>query len=124
MKEVALSSKQLAAEVDVVYETIRGIVKGDRPPGKRLLQEICRVLTLDFDAMNEMRITEEMKRKFDRVPATKKNDPELQSIEEAWPLLLPEEKEHVVLLVEKYLERKQSQRLGPPVPRIVPRPAR
>jgi hypothetical protein len=124
MREVPLSSKQLAVEVDVVYETIRGIVKGDRPPSKFLLREICSVLTLDFHAMNEMLVTEQMTRKFGRVPATKKNDPELQSIEEAWPLLLSEEKEHIVLLVEKYVERKQRQPLAPAVPRIVPRPVR
>ena len=124
MKEVPLSSKQLAAEVDVVYETIRGILKGDRPPGKRLLYEICRVLALDFEAMNDMLATEQINRKFGRVPTTRKNDPELQSIEGAWPLLLPEEKEHIVLLVERYVERKQRQQSAPPVPRIVPRPAR
>ena len=125
MEDIQLSSKQLAVEVDVVYETIRGILKGDRPPAKRLLHEICRVLTLDFEAMNEMLVTEQMKRKFGRVPATRTNDPELQSIEGAWPLLLPEEKEHIVLLVEKYVERKQTRKLAPPaVPRIVPRPVR
>jgi hypothetical protein len=124
MKEAQLSSKQLALEVEVVYETIRGILTGDRPPGKRLLHEICRVLALDFEAMNDMLATEQINRKFGRVPATKKNDPELQSIEGAWPLLLPEEKEHIVLLVERYMQRKQRQQSGPPVPRIVPRPVR
>lgn len=124
MKEVPLSSKQLAVELDVVYETIRGILKGDRPPAKRFLREICRVLALDFEAMNEMLVTEQMKRKFDRVPATRKNDPELQSIEGAWPLLLPEEKEHIVLLIERYVERKQRRQSAPPAPRIVPRPVR
>lgn len=123
-KEASLSPNQLADEVGVVYETIRGTLKGDRPPGKRLLSEICRVLALDFEAMNDMLVTEQINRKFGRVHATKKNDPELQSIEGAWPLLLPEEKEHIVLLVERYVERKQRQQSAPPVPRIVPRPAR
>ncbi len=124
MRKVPLSSKQLAAEVDVVYETIRGILKGDRPPSKLLLREICRVLALDFEAMDEMLVTEQMKRKFGRVTTTRKNDPALQSIEAAWPLLLPEEKEHIILLVEKYVERKQRQQLAAAVPRIVPRQIR
>ncbi|MFI5117561.1 MAG: hypothetical protein ACHP8B_12780 [Terriglobales bacterium] len=124
MKKASFSPNQLANELDVVYETIRGILKGDRPPGKRLLGEICRVLALDFEAMNDMLVTEQINRKFGRVPATRKNDPALQSIEGAWPLLLPEEKEHIVLLVERYVERKQRRQSAPLVPRILSRPAR
>ena len=124
MRQVPLTSKQLADAVEVHYETVRYILKGDRPPPKRLLRDICRVLTLDFEAMNDMLTMERIKREFGHVPALRKNDPELQSIEEAWPLLLPDEKEHIVLLVERYVERKQRQRSAPPAPRIVPRPVR
>jgi hypothetical protein len=124
MKQVPFSSKQLADAVEVHYETMRYILKGDRPPPKRLLRDICRVLTLDFEAMNDILTMELIKRQFGSVPALRENDPELQSIEGAWPLLLPEEKEHIVLLVEKYLQRKQKQQSVPLVPRIVPRPVR
>lgn len=124
MKQASLSSRQLANEIEVHYETIRGILKGDRPPHRRLLRDICRVLTLDFEAMNEMLITEQMKRKFGRVPAPRKNDPELQSLEDAWPSLLPDEREHIILLVEKYAVRKQRQQFVAPTPRILPRPVR
>jgi len=125
MKQVPLSSKQLKVEVDVSYETIRSILKGDRPPSKRLLRDICRVLTLDFETMNDMLTTEHIKEKFGRVPALRKSDPELQLIEEAWPFLLPEEKEHVTLLVEKYVgKRNPKQQAIKAVPRIGPRPIR
>ena len=124
MKELPLSSRQLADAVEVHYETMRYILKGDRPPPKRLLRDICRVLTLDFEAMNDILTMELIKRQFGSVPALRKNDPELQSIEGAWPLLLPEEKEHIVLLVEKYAQRKQKQQFASPVPRIVPKPVR
>ena len=123
MKQAPLSPHELAVELDVVYETIRGILKGDRPPSKLLLRAICRVLTLDFATLNEMLITEQVKRKFDRVPALRKNDPDLQSIEEAWPSLLPDEKEHIILLVERFV-RKHEQRFAAPTPRILPRPVR
>ena len=124
MKQLPLSSRQLADAVEVHYETMRCILKGDRPPPKRLLRDICRVLTLDFEAMNEMLVAEQINRKFGRVPATRMNNPELKSIEEAWPLLLPEEKEHIILLIEKYVGRKQRQQPAPSLPRIVPRPVR
>lgn len=124
MKARGLSVHELAEATDVGYESMRGVVTGDRPPSKLRLREICRVLALDFEAMNDMLVTEQMKRKFGRVPATRKNDPALQSIEDAWPHLLPEEKEHIGLLVERYVERKRSRPSVPLVPRIVPRPVR
>jgi transcriptional regulator with XRE-family HTH domain len=124
MKAKGLSVHELANATDVGYESMRGTVTGDRPPSKLRLREICRVLGLDFESIHEMWITEQMNRKFGRVSAGRKNDSELQSIEEAWPLLLPEEKEHIGLLVGKYVERKQRQRLAPPAPKIVPRPVR
>jgi transcriptional regulator with XRE-family HTH domain len=124
MKEVRLSANELATQLNVVYETVRGILKGDRPPSKLLLREICRILTLDFETMNEMLVTEQIKRKFGRVSAMRKSDPGLQLVEEAWPLLLPEEKEHVVLLVEKYADRTRKHQPPSSAPRIVPRPVR
>jgi hypothetical protein len=123
MKERGMSVHELKDATAVCYERARTAVTGDSPPGERLLRDICRVLQLDFAAANEMLITEQMKRKFGRVPALKKHDPELQSIEEAWPSLLPDEKEHIVLLVERYV-RKQRQQFVAPVPRILPRPVR
>jgi hypothetical protein len=100
MRAKGLSAHQLADATEVVYETIRGIVAGDRPPGKLLFREICRVIDLDFVTANKMLTAEQMKRKFGCVatPPGGRN-PELQPIEERWPFLLPEEKEHIIWLV-------------------------
>lgn len=109
----------------VVYETIRGMVKGDRPPSTLLLREVCRVLALDFASMNGLLTTERVNRKYGHVlAASAKSNPELRPIEEAWPLLLPDEKEHVLLLVERYAERKKRRQINPSAPRILPRPVR
>jgi transcriptional regulator with XRE-family HTH domain len=121
-----LSVQQLAVATGVVYETIRGIVAGDRPPSKLLLREICRVLKLDFAATNEMLITEQIKRKFDRVPARfVGKDPDLQSIEGLWLLLSPDEKEHIAWLVSHFAEKRNRNREDTSlIPRISPRPVR
>jgi transcriptional regulator with XRE-family HTH domain len=125
MKEKGFSVHQLADETDVVYETIRGIVAGDRPPGKRLCRAICDVLRLDFATVNEMLTAEQMKRKFGRVPArTTGIDQRLQLIEDLWPLLLAEEKERITWFVERLADKRGRKREPSPPQRIAPRPVR
>lgn len=126
MKAKGLNVHQLADATDVVYETMRGIVAGDRPPGKLRLREICRALNLEFAPMNEMLIAEQMKRKFGRVASRPGlRDPALQAIEDRWPLLLPEERDHITWLVGHLIEKKSRKREEPIQPqRIAPRPVR
>jgi transcriptional regulator with XRE-family HTH domain len=126
MKEKGLSVHQLADSTDVVYETMRMIVTGQRPPGKLRLREICRVLSLDFEETNDMLIIEQVKRKFGRVPSgTQTKDPELRKIEEIWPFLLPEEKEHISWLVVQLTEKRSRKREDSSTSaRIAPRPVR
>ena len=126
MKQKGLTVQQMADATDVVYETMRIIVTGQRPPGKLRLREICRTLDLDFTEINEMLILEQMKRKFGRLPSgTQAKDPELRKIEEIWPFLLPEEKEHICWLVLQLSEKRNKKREDPaPAPRIAPRPVR
>jgi len=126
MKERGVSIHQLADATEVGYERARTAVTGDEPPGKRFLRDICRVLKLDLEAMTEMLITEQVKRKYGRVPARLAGrDPELKAIEEPWQLLLPEEKEHITWLVGQYANRRTNKQESPtPLQRIAPRPVR
>jgi transcriptional regulator with XRE-family HTH domain len=126
MQERGVSIQELADATGVGYERARTAVTGDEPPGKRLLGDICRFLKLDVESMSEMLITENVKRKYGRIPTRLTGaDPELQTVEELWQHLLPEEKEHIAWLVSRYSERRTSQKAKQiPVERIGPRPAR
>jgi len=126
MKERGVSVQQLADATRVGYERARTAAMGDQPPSQRLLEEICRFLQLDFNVANEMLITEQMKRKYGRVPASLSGrDQKLQPIEELWQFLTPEEKEHIVWLVSRYAERRgPGPEASAKVQRMVPRPVR
>ena len=121
-----MSVHELKDATAVCYERARTAVTGDSPPGKHLLRDICRVLQLDFAAANEMLITEEMRRKYGRVPARLAGrNPELEPVEELWQFLTPEEKEHITWLVHRYAERRTRKReVATPIRRIAPRPVR
>jgi len=125
MKKKGISAHELANSTGVVYETIRGVVKGDRPPGKQLLREICRTLGLDFAATNRILVSEQIKRKFGYVPSLMTRDADLQTVEDLWPLLLPEEKEHIRWLVANLAEKRgRKVERSAAAQRIAPRPVR
>jgi len=126
MKEKGLSVHDLADAMDVCYERARTAVTGDSPPSKSLLHNICRVLQLDLEAPDEMLITEQMRRKYGRVPSRLAGrNPELQPVEELWQFLTPEEKEHIIWLVHRYAERRtRKKEVASPIQRIAPRPVR
>lgn len=122
MCELGTSIDELSRATHVGYERARTAVTGDEPPSKRLLDDICRVLRLDGTAMRDMLITEQVKRKYGRIPASlTANDAELRNIEELWQFLTGEEKEHVSWLVARYVERRVTKQHGSAIPRIGPR---
>jgi transcriptional regulator with XRE-family HTH domain len=112
-RELDLSVKEVADKVEVVYETMRKVVSGDRPPSKRLLRDICRVLKLDFDSLNALLVGQKLK-KYGDVPAQLAGkNPELAKIEEVWDFLTPEQKDHVNWLVESLAQQNASSRKSP-----------
>lgn len=105
MRELDLSIKDLASQAEVVYESIRQIVTGDRPPSKRLLRDICSVLKLDFKYLNRLLDNQKLE-KLGGVPvelATR--NPELGRLERRWEFLTPEQREHVIWLVESFAQK-------------------
>lgn len=126
MGEKGLSITDLAAAAEVVYETARKVVNGERSPSKRLLRDICACLTLDFDEHYKMLVAQQITRKFGGMPARLAGkNPELQSIEELWRFLLPEEKEHITWLVRQYASRgKAAGKTTPPFQKIASQSAR
>jgi hypothetical protein len=125
MQERGVSVHQLAIATRVGYERARTAATGDEPPSQRLLEEICRFLQLDFKVANEMLITEQMKRRYGRLPSgLGDRDPELQAIEENWQLLSPDEREHIAWLVSRYAERRDRTHQTPKLHRMGPRPVR
>jgi hypothetical protein len=125
MKHIGLSVQDLALATEVGYERARTSVTGDKPPSRRLLREICRVLQLDFKVADEMLVAEQVKRKYGHLPPVlASGDPELRSVEMLWPELTLQEREHVAWLVARYAEKKSQKARMPALQRMAPRPVR
>jgi len=105
MQDKGITAYELAKSTEVVYETVRKILNGQQPPSKRLLREICSFLNLDFEQAYRTLVHQKLIQKHGReIAVLSKRNPELQPLEDSWLLLTTQQKQHVIWLVEKYVQ--------------------
>lgn len=113
INEMATNVRAVANRINVNYETLRQVVKGDRPPPRRLLRDLTRELSLDFDDIWEKvtvdRLRVETPGLLFRLAGI--TDPEVLSLARSWSILSREQKEHIRWLVDSFVA-KNSQGSG------------
>ena len=110
IKDLGLDVMQAASRIDVEYETLRKVVKGDRPPARRLLRDLCRELNLDFQELEIIVVVDRLRQKH---PGALLHiagvvEPEIIAIARQWPSLSDDQKRHVRWLVAKFVEANAS----------------
>ena len=120
IKEMATSVKAVANRIDVDYETLRQVVKGDRPPARRLLRDLARELGLDFDDIMEKVVLDRLRIQAPGLLLRLAGaaDPEVLALSRSWTVLTPEQKEHVRWLVASFVA-KNNQAPGDQVKRSI-----
>jgi hypothetical protein len=108
---------RVASRIDVEYETLRKVVKGDRPPAKRLLRDLCRELNLDFQDLETTVVIDKLRQKHPgallRIAGGA--EPEIVAMARQWPLLSDDQKQHIRWLVAKFAEENPSNRDFPTI---------
>src|ERR1017187_9080578 len=61
IQDLRLDVKQVAGRIEVKYETMRKVVKGDRPPTQRQLRDLARELTLDLHELEVMIVVDKLR---------------------------------------------------------------
>jgi transcriptional regulator with XRE-family HTH domain len=104
IQDLHLDVKQVAARIEVKYETMRKVVKGDRPPTQRQLRDLARELTLDLHELEVMIVVDKLRSEHPTVllHVAGVAEPEIIAIAREWSLLSPEQKQHVRWLIEKF----------------------
>jgi transcriptional regulator with XRE-family HTH domain len=110
IKDLHLDVAQAASRIDVEYETLRKVVKGDRPPARRLLRDLCRELNLDFQELEIIVVVDKLRQKHPGalLHIAGVAEPEIVAIARQWPLLSDDQKRHVRWLVAKFVEENAS----------------
>jgi transcriptional regulator with XRE-family HTH domain len=106
IKDLGLDVTQSASRIYVKYETLRKVVKGDRPPPRRLLRDLCRELNLDFQELETIVVVDKLRQEH---PAALLHiagvaEPEIIAIARQWPSLSDDQKQHIRWLVAKFVE--------------------
>jgi transcriptional regulator with XRE-family HTH domain len=108
MDAKGVSAKDLADRVNITYEHVRKLIRGDAYPSKALLTLICQTLSWDPDKATQLASTDKIERKFGGVPALLAGkNPELVEIERHWDYLTPEQKETVKVLIAALADRNR-----------------
>lgn len=110
IKDLHLDVMEAASRIDVEYETLRKVVKGDRPPARRLLRDLCRELNLDFQELETIVVVDKLRQEH---PAALLHiagvaEPEIIAIARQWPSLSDDQKQHIRWLVAKFGEENAS----------------
>jgi hypothetical protein len=117
IKDLHLDVMQAANRIDVEYETLRKVVKGDRPPARRLLRDLCRELNLDFQELEIIVVVDKLRQKHPgallRIAGLA--EPEIIVIARQWPSLSDDQRQHIRWLIAKFVEENALQSALPRV---------
>ena len=90
---------------EVSYEQVRRVTRGLSNPSKLLLREMARVLELDEQELEKLRIIDQARNRYGKMLAVicQKN-PELDPVELVWSFLTHDQKKSIVITAEAYAQ--------------------
>lgn len=111
MTEKNLSIRGMAEKVDLTYEHMRRIAKGESVPSTVILRAICKVLDIDFDTAQRFAVASKIREKYGNIPAEiAGKEPELEPIERAWQHLTDAQKQDAVTMIQGWAKRNRAMR--------------
>ena len=98
-------SDLLNETTEVSYEQVRRVAKGLSQPSKSLLREMARVLELDEQELEKLRVIDDARKRYGKMLAVicQKN-PELNPVEIIWPFLSADQKKSIVSTAEAFAQ--------------------
>jgi transcriptional regulator with XRE-family HTH domain len=109
MAEQGLSTKDMSDKLELTYEHVRRIVKGEGVPSKYILKAFCEILGLDYVEAYKAMTADQIEKKYGGVPAELSGkNPELEPIERAWHHLTAEQKADAISMITGWSKRNRS----------------
>ncbi len=104
MEAKGLSIKDLSMRLDITYEHVRRIVRGQGIPSKPLLRLMCHELNLNFSEAEQLSASDQIKKKFGGLPG---KDPTLEPVERLWHGLTEDQQADAVQLMQTWSRRNK-----------------
>jgi transcriptional regulator with XRE-family HTH domain len=106
MKTLGISIRDLAGALDITYEHVRRIVRGQGVPSKLLLESICKALEIDLSTARRLATEQQIRTKFGNVTTELGGGtPGLEPIEEVWHLLTSEQQQDATAMIRAWASR-------------------
>ncbi len=117
MNRLDLTLKEVALRTGLTYEHIRKLAKGEAFPSALALRELCRVLDLDEEKMQELTVSDRIERKYGGIPhALAGKHPELSLLAPWWDQLTEEQKQSFRIQIQSVAEANQHAPRKPAAP--------
>lgn len=106
-----MNVRDLAAAIDGSYEHLRKLLKGLAYPSGYLLKDICKVLKLDFNEMENLVTQDKLEAKFgSSLHAVMGTDPNLSPFAELIPHLTQEQRESFLAQMKAVMRQNRRAR--------------
>jgi transcriptional regulator with XRE-family HTH domain len=103
MEDRGLSIRDLAAKLDITYEHVRRITRGEGVPSKFVLKAVCEALGLNFKEAEKLATADRIQKKYGDVPLELAGkEPELEPLERVWSELSEEQKRNILSMAQAW----------------------
>ncbi len=109
MRERGVGIKELSQMVEVSYEHARRIVRGEGVPSPPVLRLLSQQLDLNWNDLDKLATMCIIRKKHgDVLLEMAGRNPEMESIERAWPFLTKEQKYDAIAMITAWANRSRA----------------
>ena len=113
MEEKQLSIKDLSLQLDITYEHVRRIVRGEAIPSKYVLKMFCQILGVALHEAELAATADRVQKRYGALPlelAGKK--PGMDTLERLWDRLTTEQQASVTIMAQSLVKHNKMMRVG------------
>jgi transcriptional regulator with XRE-family HTH domain len=112
MEEMGISLNDLAKKVDITYEHVRRVVRGNGAPSKFVLKLICEELKLPLREAEKLAMVDKIWGKYGKLLTEYMGQkPGMEPIERVWDKLSEEQKSSIVVMVQSLAKASKAARV-------------
>lgn len=114
MQEQGWDLRTLSEKLDITYEHLRRITRGEGVPSTLVLRQLCQVLKLRFDEAEKLALSDRIKRRYN---AETSDQPQqlprtLEPLVRLWERLQDHEQQTVISVAESLIRQRSKVRVA------------
>src|SRR5690349_6292058 len=109
MEQQGITMRDLARKLDITYEHVRRVVRGEGIPSKYVLKLFCEALGLNYKEAERLATQDKIMKKYGGIPLEiSGKNPALQPIEGAWDALTEDQKRAAITMITSWAKQNKT----------------